>query len=31
MNIFEKLTNQFREILDNAISLALNNKNQEVN
>ena len=31
MNIFEKLTNQFREIIDNAISLALNNKNQEVN
>ena len=31
MNIIEKLTNQFREILDNAISLALNNKNQEVN
>ena len=30
MNIFEKLTNQFREIIDNAISLALNNKNQEV-
>ena len=30
MNIIEKLTNQFREILDNAISLALNNKNQEV-
>lgn len=30
MNIIEKLTNQFRETLDNAIALALNNKNQEV-
>ncbi len=30
MNIFEKLTNQFRETIDNAIFLALNNKNQEV-
>ena len=31
MNIFEKLTNQFKETLDNSIALALNNKNQEVN
>lgn len=30
MNIFEKLTNQFRETLDNAVLLALNNKNPEV-
>lgn len=30
MNIIEKLTNQFREALDSAIALALNNKNQEV-
>lgn len=30
MNIFDKLTNQFKETLDNAIALALNNKNQEV-
>lgn len=30
MNIIEKLTNQFRETLDNAVALALNNKNQEV-
>ncbi|MDE6885872.1 MAG: AAA family ATPase [Helicobacteraceae bacterium] len=31
MNIIEKLTNQFREMLDSAVALALNNKNQEVN
>lgn len=30
MNIFEKLTNQFRETLDSAIALALSFKNQEV-
>lgn len=30
MNIFEKLTNQFKETLDSAIALALNYKNQEV-
>ncbi|MGX2982459.1 ATP-dependent Clp protease ATP-binding subunit [Helicobacter sp. 23-1045] len=30
MNIFEKLTNQFRESLDSAIALALSFKNQEV-
>ena len=30
MNIFEKLTNQFRETLDSALALALSFKNQEV-
>ena len=30
MNIFEKLTNQFRETLDSSVALALNFKNQEV-
>ena len=30
MNIFEKLTNQFRESLDSALALALSFKNQEV-
>ena len=30
MNIFEKLTNQFRESLDSSVALALNFKNQEV-
>ena len=30
MNIFEKLTNQFRETLDSALSLALSFKNAEV-
>lgn len=30
MNIIEKLTNQFRETLDSAVALSLNNKNQEV-
>lgn len=30
MNIFEKLTNQFRESLDSAVALAMNFKNQEV-
>ncbi|RDU65589.1 ATP-dependent Clp protease ATP-binding subunit [Helicobacter sp. MIT 14-3879] len=30
MNVFERLTNQFKEMLDSGISLALNYKNQEV-
>ena len=30
MELVEKLTNQFREVLDSAIAIALHNKNQEV-
>lgn len=30
MNIFEKLTNQFRETLDSSLALAISFKNQEV-
>lgn len=29
-NIFEKMTNQLRETIDNSVALALHNKNQEV-
>jgi ATP-dependent Clp protease ATP-binding subunit ClpB len=29
-NIFEKLTNQLSQILDSSVSLALHNKNSEV-
>lgn len=30
MNLFEKLTNQMKEALDSAASLALHSKNQEI-
>ena len=30
MNIFEKLTNQFKETLDSAAALALHSQNQEI-